>query len=115
MWKINFLKGFKLPTFGDDFIRDPVDIAADDLPFIYKVVNTDDETSDMEYLQQWMDEEDKRSSDPVEEVMGRLVLGVLNFEPRQMGSVTSEVLIFGVQYPKAESGEATFVSPAVNA
>ena len=52
---------------------------------------------------------------PVEEVKDRLVLGVLNFEPLQMGSVTSEVLILGVQYPKAESGEATFVSPAVNA
>ena len=51
---------------------------------------------------------------PVEEVKDRLVVGVLNFEPRQMGPVTSEVLILGVQYPKAESGEATFVSPAVN-
>jgi len=45
----------------------------------------------------------------------RLVMGVLNFEPRQMGPVISEVLIIGVQYPKAESGEATYVSPAVNA
>jgi len=52
---------------------------------------------------------------PIEEVKDRLVLGVLNFEPRQMGPVVSEVLIIGVQYPKAESGEATFVSPAVNA
>ena len=52
---------------------------------------------------------------PIEEVKDRLVLGVLNFEPHQMGPVTSEVLILGVQYPKAESGEATFVSPAVNA
>lgn len=52
---------------------------------------------------------------PVEEVKDRLVLGVLNFEPRQMGPVISEVLILGVQYPKAESGEATFISPAVNA
>ena len=52
---------------------------------------------------------------PVEEVQDRLVLGVLNFAPRQMGPVTSEVLIIGVQYPKAESGEATFVSPAVEA
>ena len=51
----------------------------------------------------------------IDEVKNRLVLGVLNFEPRQMGPVTSEVLILGVQYPKAESGEATFVSPAVNA
>ncbi len=52
---------------------------------------------------------------PVEEVLNRLVLGVLNFEPRQMGPVISEVLIIGVQYPRAESGEATFVSPAVAA
>ena len=51
----------------------------------------------------------------INEVKNRLVLGVLNFEPRQMGPVISEVLILGVQYPKAESGEATFVSPAVNA
>jgi tRNA-binding protein len=52
---------------------------------------------------------------PIEEVKSRLVLGVLNFEPRQMGPVTSEVLILGVQFPKAGSGEATFVSPAVDA
>jgi tRNA-binding protein len=52
---------------------------------------------------------------PTEEVKDRLVLGVLNFEPKQMGAVISEALILGVQYPKAESGEATFVSPAVNA
>ena len=50
----------------------------------------------------------------INEVKDRLVLGVLNFEPRQMGPVVSEVLILGVQYPKAESGEATFVSPTVN-
>lgn len=52
---------------------------------------------------------------PVEEVKDRLVLGVLNFEPRPMGPVVSEVLILGVQYPKTESGEATFVSPAADA
>ena len=52
---------------------------------------------------------------PVEEVKDRLVLGVLNFEPLQMGPVISEALIIGVQYPKAESGVATFVSPAANA
>jgi tRNA-binding protein len=52
---------------------------------------------------------------PIEDVKDRLVLGVLNFEPRQIGPVVSEVLILGVQYPKAESGEATFVSPAINA
>ena len=51
---------------------------------------------------------------PIEEVKDRLVLGVLNFEPRQMGSVVSEVLILGVQFPKADSGEATFITPAVN-
>ncbi len=51
----------------------------------------------------------------IDDVKDRLVLGVLNFEPRQMGPVVSDVLILGVQYPKAESGEATFISPAVNA
>jgi tRNA-binding protein len=52
---------------------------------------------------------------PIEDVQDRLVLGVLNFAPRPMGPVTSEVLIVGVQYPKADSGEATFVSPAAKA
>ena len=52
---------------------------------------------------------------PIEEVKGRLVLGVLNFEPRPIGNVTSEVLVLGVQFPKAESGEAAFVSPLANA
>ena len=52
---------------------------------------------------------------PVEEVVGRLVLAVLNFPPRTMGEVVSEVLVLGVQYPGKDSGEATFVSPAVNA
>ena len=52
---------------------------------------------------------------PIDEAKDRLVLGVLNFESRKMGPVVSQVLIIGVQYPKAESGEATFVSPAVNA
>ncbi len=52
---------------------------------------------------------------PVQEVLDRLVLGVLNFGPKPMGPVLSEVLILGVQYPKAESGEATFVSPAMHA
>ncbi|MFT3850405.1 MAG: hypothetical protein QM739_17530 [Propionivibrio sp.] len=52
---------------------------------------------------------------PLPEVVGRLVLGVLNFGPKAMGPVTSEVLVLGVQYPKAASGEATFVSPAADA
>jgi len=52
---------------------------------------------------------------PMEEVKNRLILGVLNFGARQMGEVVSEVLVLGVQFPKADSGEATFVSPAVNA
>jgi tRNA-binding protein len=51
----------------------------------------------------------------IEDVKNRLVLGVLNFGPRKMGDVTSEVLVLGVQYPKAQSGEATFVSPVINA
>ena len=35
---------------------------------------------------------------PLNEVVGRLVLGVLNFGPKAMGPVTSEVLVLGVQY-----------------
>jgi len=52
---------------------------------------------------------------PPDEVVGRLVLAVLNFPPRPMGDVVSEVLVLGVQYPGKDSGEATFVSPAANA
>lgn len=52
---------------------------------------------------------------PIEEVQDRLVLGVLNFEAKPMGPFVSEVLITGVQYPRAESGEATFVTPAAAA
>jgi tRNA-binding protein len=52
---------------------------------------------------------------PPADAQDRLVLGVLNFEPRQMGPVVSEVLILGVQDPKAQGGEATFVSPVVDA
>ena len=50
-----------------------------------------------------------------EEIKDRLVLGVLNFSPRKIGDVTSDVLILGVQYPKADSGEATFITAAVQA
>lgn len=47
-----------------------------------------------------------------EELVGHQVLGVLNFAPRQIGDVQSNVLILGVQFPGADSGEATFVTPA---
>jgi len=50
-----------------------------------------------------------------EELHNKLVLGVLNFAPRLIGAVTSEVLILGVQYPKAESGEATIITPIADA
>lgn len=50
-----------------------------------------------------------------EEILNKLVLGVLNFEPRQIGDTTSEVLILGVQYPKADSGEATMITPVADA
>lgn len=50
-----------------------------------------------------------------EEIKNQLVIGVLNFQPRQIGAVVSEVLILGVQYPKADSGEATFITPVANA
>ena len=51
----------------------------------------------------------------IEDVKNRLVLGVLNLGTHKMGDVVSEVLVLGVQFPKAQSGEATFVSPAVPA
>ncbi|CAB1075028.1 Protein secretion chaperonin CsaA [Olavius algarvensis Delta 1 endosymbiont] len=51
----------------------------------------------------------------IEEVKNRLVLGVLNIGTHKMGDVVSEVLVLGVQFPKADSGEATFVSPATQA
>ena len=51
----------------------------------------------------------------VDELKNKLVLGVLNFSPRTIGNTVSEVLIIGVQYPKAESGEATPVSPITDA
>lgn len=51
----------------------------------------------------------------IDEIKGKLVLGVLNFESRQVGDTTSEVLILGVQYPKADSGEATFITPTADA
>ncbi|MFA0889886.1 MAG: tRNA-binding protein [Synergistales bacterium] len=50
-----------------------------------------------------------------EELVGHLVVAVLNFEPRQVGETVSEVLVLGVQYPKADSGEATFLTPAEEA
>ena len=50
-----------------------------------------------------------------EELIGKQILGVLNFEPREIGGVLSEFLTLGVQYPKAESGEATIVTPLLEA
>lgn len=55
------------------------------------------------------------TSTPASELTGRQVLGVLNFEPRQIGDVISECLVLGVQVPKAESGEAMIISPAFEA
>lgn len=50
-----------------------------------------------------------------EELLNKLVLGILNFEPRQIGDTISEALILGVQYPKADSGEATIMTPVAEA
>jgi tRNA-binding protein len=49
------------------------------------------------------------------EITGKKVLGVLNIAPRTIGTVVSEVLILGVQFPRAESGEATFITPMADA
>lgn len=50
-----------------------------------------------------------------EEILNKLVFAVINFEPRKIGNVVSEVLVLGVQYPKADSGEATFITPMAEA
>ena len=50
-----------------------------------------------------------------EELIGRQIFGVLNFEPREIGGIRSEFLTLGVQYAKGESGEATLVTPMVEA
>ncbi len=50
-----------------------------------------------------------------EELKDKLVLGILNFPPRQIGDTTSDVLVLGVQYPKADSGEATPITPLAEA
>jgi tRNA-binding protein len=50
-----------------------------------------------------------------EELKDKLVIGVLNFEPRPLGDHVSECLVLGVQYPGADSGEATILTPLANA
>ena len=50
---------------------------------------------------------------PPDELIGRQVMGVLNFAPRQIGEIMSEVLVIGIQYKGRDSGEATFLTPAV--
>ena len=52
---------------------------------------------------------------PPEEMQDQLVLGILNFSPRKIGDTVSDALILGVQYPKVDSGEATFITPAAQA
>lgn len=47
----------------------------------------------------------------VEGLTGKQILGVLNFDPREIGGIVSEFLCLGVQLPKADSGEATIVAP----
>ena len=49
---------------------------------------------------------------PREELVGRLVLGVVNFPPRQVGPVRSEVLVLGTY---AADGTVLLVSPEPHA
>jgi tRNA-binding protein len=51
----------------------------------------------------------------IDELKGKQILGILNFEPRQIGETVSEFLCLGIQYPKAESGEAVIISPVIEA
>jgi tRNA-binding protein len=50
-----------------------------------------------------------------DELIGRQILGVLNFEPREIGGVVSEFLCLGVRFPKAQSGEATILTSLIEA
>jgi len=43
----------------------------------------------------------------VNEIKGRLILGVLNLGSREIAGMESQFLCLGVQFPKADSGEAT--------
>jgi len=49
------------------------------------------------------------------ELTGKQIVGVLNFGVREIGGIVSEFLCLGVQAPKAGSGEATIVTPMVEA
>jgi tRNA-binding protein len=51
----------------------------------------------------------------IEELKGKQILGILNFEPRKIDEIVSEFLCLGVQYPKADSGEATIITPLTEA
>ncbi len=42
-------------------------------------------------------------------------MGILNLPPRTIGETVSEFFWCGVQYPKADSGEATIITPLVEA
>jgi tRNA-binding protein len=53
------------------------------------------------------------SQHSVEDLVGKQILGVLNFGPRTVGGIVSEFLCLGAQVPKADSGEATIVTPLV--
>lgn len=48
----------------------------------------------------------------LEDLPGRLVMGVVNFPPRQIGPVKSEVLVLGVP---DEDGEVILLTPAQDA
>ena len=51
----------------------------------------------------------------VEELKDQLIIGVLNFERRNVGTTVSEFLLLGPQFPKADSGEASFLTMPVQA
>jgi len=51
----------------------------------------------------------------IEELKGKQILGILNLEPRVIGETVSEFFWCGVQYPKADSGEATIITPLTEA
>jgi tRNA-binding protein len=55
------------------------------------------------------------TSHSADELLGKQILGLLNIGPREVGGITSEFLCLGCQVPKADSGEASIVTPFVEA
>lgn len=46
----------------------------------------------------------------IDDLINQIIVGVLNFDSKVVGDTVSEFLLLGSQYPKADSGEASFLT-----